>query len=285
MTKNKIIIILTTLTFLFFCGCSSNVKDKVKNSVNSQQLAEKNAKKQKKVKKVPEVKKPEIYKVGSKGSKVKDIQDKLISYGYSVTDDGKFGVATDWAVRDFQYRHNLDMDGSVSDNTMKFLNESPTSETMCNSNLKPVQSADVQAFKASGESIANSNNLDSYTKYLIIASLKDQRVYVFNGSNKNWTLINTFQCTSGASETPTITGHFFVQGKGAAFKTSNDIICKYYTQIQGNYLFHSILFDRNGNVVDGTLGASLSHGCIRLAVENAKYIYENIPMGTSIWIY
>ncbi|WP_234121233.1 L,D-transpeptidase family protein [Clostridium hydrogenum] len=285
MTKSRIIIILTSLTFLFFCGCSSSTKNKVKNSVNSQQLTAKNDKKQNKVKKPPEVEKPQVYKVGSKGDKVKDIQDKLITYGYPVTDDGKFGVATDWAVRDFQYRHNLNMDGSVSDNTFKFLNQKPTTDTMCNSNLNPVQNPDVQAKKAYAENIANSNNLDSYTKYLIIASLKEQRVYIFNGSNKNWTLINTFQCTSGAAATPTITGHFFVQGKGRAFKSGNDIICKYYTQIQGNYLFHSILFDKNGNVVDGTLGASLSHGCMRLAVENAKYIYDNIPMGTSIWIY
>ncbi|HSN58359.1 MAG TPA: L,D-transpeptidase family protein [Clostridiaceae bacterium] len=28
----------------------------------------------------------------------------------------------------------------------------------------------------------------------------------------------------------------------------------------------------------------LSHGCIRLATENALYIYNNIPSGTGIWI-
>lgn len=285
MNKRKIFIILSTTIFLALCGCSSNLSNKVKNDVQSKNITSQTKSNKDKVQKPVEKPKPEVFKVGSKGDEVKDIQEKLISYGYPLTDDGKFGIATDWAVRDFQYKHKLTMDGSVSDITYNLLKEAPTEATMCNSNLQPVANPDVQAKAAYAQNIANTNELPSYTKYLIIASLKEQRVYVFNGSDHAWKLIDTFPCTSGAPSTPTVTGHFYVQGKGLAFKTGNDVVCKYYTQIQGNYLFHSILYDKNGNVVDGTLGASLSHGCIRLAIENAKYIYDNMPMGTSIWIY
>lgn len=284
MKKKNVFLVSILLIILSFCGCSTNAKNTVKNNVKSQNLSSKKQNDKNEIKKA-EVKKPEIFKVGSKGEKVKYIQDRLISYGYPVSDDGKFGVQTDWAVRDFQYRHDVTMDGSVSDNTMKLLKETPTPDKSCNSSLEPDSNPEVQTYKSAAEGTANSNNLDSYTKYLIIASLKEQRVYIFNGSNDNWKLINTFPCTSGAAGTPTITGHFFVQGKGPSFKTGNNVVCKYYTQIQGNYLFHSILYDEKGNVVDGTLGASLSHGCMRLALQNAKYIYDNIPMGTAIWIY
>ncbi|MFL0249830.1 L,D-transpeptidase family protein [Clostridium neuense] len=284
MKKRSIFFVLILLIILSFCGCSKNTKNALKNNVKSENLASKKQKEKVAVKK-PEEKKPEVYKVGSKGDEVKYIQDKLISYGYPVSDDGKFGVQTDWAVRDFQYRHDVTMDGSVSDNTMKLLKETPTPDKICNSNLGAEANQEVQGYKSAAEQTANSNDLPSYTKYLIMASLKEQRVYIFNGSNHSWSLINTFPCTSGAEETPTVTGHFFVQGKGPSFKTANNVICKYYTQIQGNYLFHSILYDVNGNVVDGTLGASLSHGCVRLALQNAKYIYDNMPMGTAIWIY
>lgn len=284
MKKRNIFVLLILLVILSLCGCSSAAKNNLKNNVESKNLASKKISNKKETKK-PEEKKPEIFKVGSKGKEVKYIQDRLISYGYPVSDDGNFGIQTDWAVRDFQYRHDITMDGSVSDNTMSLLKEKPTPDKSCNSNLGTASNSEVQTYKSAAEQTANSNDLDSYTKYLILASLKEQRIYIFNGSNHSWNLINTFQCTSGAAGTPTITGHFFVQGKGPSFKTGNNIICKYYTQIQGNYLFHSILYDENGNVVDGTLGASLSHGCMRLAVQNAKYIYDNMPMGTAIWIY
>ncbi|MCT8976711.1 L,D-transpeptidase [Clostridium sp. CX1] len=61
-------------------------------------------------------------------------------------------------------------------------------------------------------------------------------------------------------------------------------MCKYYTQISGNYLFHSVLYNKSDKLVDGRLGYNISHGCIRLSLENAKYIYDNIPSGTAIWI-
>lgn len=38
-------------------------------------------------------------------------------------------------------------------------------------------------------------------------------------------------------------------------------------------------------VKDGRLGMRLSHGCVRLAIENAKWIYDNIPSGTTVIIY
>jgi len=284
MKKRNIFFMLILLIILSFCGCFPATKNNVKNNAKSQNLSSKKHNDKKEVKKTEE-NEPKVFKVGSKGDKVKYIQDKLISYGYPVSNDGKFGIQTDWAVRDFQYRHDITMDGAVSDNTMKLLEETPTTDKMCNSNLGPDSNQEVQTYKSAAEGNANSNDLSSYTKYLILASLKEQRVYIFNGSNHSWNLINTFPCTSGAADTPTITGHFFVQGKGPSFKTGNNVICKYYTQIQGNYLFHSILYDINGNVVDGTLGASLSHGCVRLALQNAKYIYDNMPMGTAIWIY
>jgi lipoprotein-anchoring transpeptidase ErfK/SrfK len=38
-------------------------------------------------------------------------------------------------------------------------------------------------------------------------------------------------------------------------------------------------------ITDGRLGIRASHGCIRLDINNAKYIYENIPQGTKVIIY
>ncbi len=57
----------------------------------------------------------------------------------------------------------------------------------------------------------------------------------------------------------------------------------YYTQFCGNYLFHSVTYYQNTfNIMDGRLGMNLSHGCVRLQIDNAKWIYDNIPSGTKV---
>ena len=49
----------------------------------------------------------------------------------------------------------------------------------------------------------------------------------------------------------------------------------------------SILYsiNKNGTLRDGRLGMALSHGCVRLDINNAKWIYDNIPSGTTVVVY
>lgn len=218
-------------------------------------------------------------KAGDKGDDVKDIQNKLNKYGYKVDADGDFGEQTVYAVMDFQHRHGLTTDGIVKGATLDDLKKDPTVDVMYQPTAPVISNTDLQSV----ESIVDQANVKSYTDYLVYVSIAQQMVYIFNGSSGNWKLINSFQCASGTGGTPTILGNFFVGIKGPQFQ-SGEAILKYYTQIQGNYLFHSVLFDKNGNLLDGTLGKSASHGCVRLALENAKYIYDNVPIGTGIWI-
>jgi hypothetical protein len=37
--------------------------------------------------------------------------------------------------------------------------------------------------------------------------------------------------------------------------------------------------------MDGRLGMGLSHGCVRLDINNAKWIYDNIPRNTTVVVY
>ncbi|MHC1721036.1 MAG: MBL fold metallo-hydrolase [Clostridiaceae bacterium] len=134
------------------------------------------------------------------------------------------------------------------------------------------------------EDAVNSYNCSSSTGYYIYVNLTSHVLCILTGSRYNWTIKYVFPCTVGTPETPTITGMYTVRAKGLYFITDNDLICKYYTQIYGNYLMHSILYYPDGRIADARLGMNLSHGCIRLATENAKYIYDNIPAGTGIWI-
>ncbi len=62
------------------------------------------------------------YKRGSSGSAVTQIQQKLSNWGYySGSIDGIFGSRTEKAVRDFQQKNGLTVDGIVGDATLKAL--------------------------------------------------------------------------------------------------------------------------------------------------------------------
>lgn len=66
---------------------------------------------------------------------------------------------------------------------------------------------------------------------------------------------------------------------------------QYCTRIVGSVLFHSVWYYANGDynsqsyVQYNKLGTTASHGCVRLTVADAKWIYENCPLGTSVTVF
>lgn len=60
------------------------------------------------------------------------------------------------------------------------------------------------------------------------------------------------------------------------------------TQFKGNYLIHSIVYHKSGSpsrAADSRLGVNASHGCIRLATKNARWVQRNVPRGSKVVIY
>ncbi len=129
-------------------------------------------------------------------------------------------------------------------------------------------------------------SMSSSTKWLILVDTSACRVGIFNGSKGSWTATKYWECSPGKPSTPTKKGSFTVKSKGKSFG-KNGYTCWYYTQFYGDYLFHSVLYKTGSKtqLYDGRLGQQLSHGCVRLALENAKWIYDNIPIGTKVYIY
>ena len=77
-------------------------------------------------------------KRGSKGAKVKELQTKLNKVGNNLVVDGSFGSATEKAVKEFQKKYGLAVDGIVGPNTIKKLDE------VIVSNPKPVATATLK---------------------------------------------------------------------------------------------------------------------------------------------
>ncbi len=89
-----------------------------------------------------------LLKKGSKGAKVKTLQENLIKLGYDVGSwgaDGDFGNATYAAVKKFQEDHNLDVDGVVGKQTNEAL-EKALKGKMDTSKSKEINKGDIVNF-------------------------------------------------------------------------------------------------------------------------------------------
>ncbi len=129
------------------------------------------------------------------------------------------------------------------------------------------------------------NLYSSTTPYIVLVDRSAHKVGIFQGWQGNWSNIAFWDCSDGAPSTPTVEGVFRVGIKGYYFDSGN-ARCYWYTQFYGDYLFHSVLYNKyTGALSDGRLGMALSHGCVRLDINNAKWIYDNIPSGTTVVVY
>lgn len=129
------------------------------------------------------------------------------------------------------------------------------------------------------------NLYSSVTPYLILVNRTTHKVGIFQGWQGNWNYVQYWDCSDGKSSTPTVEGVFRVGSRGYYFD-SGDSRCYWWTQFYGDYLFHSVLYNKyNGLLNDGRLGMGLSHGCVRLDINNAKWIYDIIPSRTTVVVY
>lgn len=96
-----------------------------------------------------------------------------------------------------------------------------------------------------------------------------------------------FVCSVG-SATPI--GTFYTPNKLRWHVLDGPSYGQYCTRITGGFLFHSVWYYENGNYASQSyvqynkLGTTASHGCVRLTVADAKWIYDNCPIGTKVTI-
>jgi len=113
-------------------------------------------------------------------------------------------------------------------------------------------------------------------------------IYAKDGA-KGYTIpVKAFVCSTGDS---TPSGSFSLAYKWRWLCMVDDSYGQWVSQITGNYLFHSVPYwgEKDNNQLDvdeyNKLGTTCSHGCVRLQAADAKFIYDNIPSGTTVTIY
>ena len=119
--------------------------------------------------------------------------------------------------------------------------------------------------------------------------LDEQRAYFYTASRR---LIATLPVSTGSNDqTPTGTFKVFSKSAQAFFSPAPNERMRYMTRFtkgrQGDNIgFHGIPYKvtKNGEVPFYTpLGiAPVSHGCVRMRVADAKWVFENMKLGTVV---
>lgn len=135
-------------------------------------------------------------------------------------------------------------------------------------------------------------------KYFIEVDTRNQVVTVYqrDDDGEYTRIVRRFVCTTGktqgteaepATPTPSGTWKMGARERFGKFANFQGEYSRYWTQIVGGIYFHSIMFgDRDVHELKKSpfrnLGTDASHGCIRLYVEDAKWLYYNACFGTTV---
>ena len=210
---------------------------------------------------------------GLTGSDVLTMQNRLYELGfYSNALSGKFLGNTRRAVKSFQEHNALEADGIVGEKTWTLLfsdeARSATDDAAPTPEPTPVP-------------------------YAITVDVNNQlvRVYARDDDGNYTTPYKTFLCSSGTRSNPSPVGTFVLNGRTArwSFFPTWGSYAQFWTRINSSVAFHSLIYN-SVSTSDlsvksyNKLGSRASHGCVRLTVADARWIYNNCGAGTVVTI-
>lgn len=173
--------------------------------------------------------------------------------------DGNFGEGTRKALREFQLANGLPETGLADTATL--------------------------------ERLFSTDAVCKVFPYKVEVSIDRQRVYVYELQDSGeYELTQTFVCSTGMGNS-TPRGIFLDGGPANAWHhfSKFDVWARYSFTIEGDIMFHSVLFSekdtstlREGSLY--ALGQKASHGCVRLSVKNARWLFEHCSHGKVVII-
>jgi len=199
---------------------------------------------------------------GDKNDEVKRVQRRLKQLQYLWNADGHFGDTTERALIYFQKKNGLNQSGVADEATQRALFSPDAVES---------------------EEFVNA--------YKLVVDVSEQRVYVFQWDGSSYSkLLGKAKCSTGLLEPETATplGTYQMGGPTGTgewyYFDEFNCYAKWASRIVGGILFHSVVYSENKKLRYGSvynLGRPASHGCVRLEVEKAKWIYQNCAPGTT----
>ncbi len=211
---------------------------------------------------------------GSTGTLVKQLQTRLTELGYySGPISGNFLGKTMTAVKTLQKQNGVTVDGIVGEVTWNLI-FNDASVVLPDATPKPTPTP-------------------TPVPYAITVDVANQvtTVYGLDENGEHTVIVRQMLCSTGTKSNPSDPGDWVLTGRKAKWcyfpKWGGH--ARYWTRINSSIAFHSVIY----NAVDTkalakssykNLGKRVSHGCIRLTVADAKWIYDNCGEGTVVSI-
>ena len=214
-------------------------------------------------------------KSGSSGALVKQLQQRLTDLGYYEGPiSGNFARQTLRAVKAVQTQNGLKADGIVNEETWNVVFNDDRI-VLPNATPKPTPTPTPVPFA-------------------MTVDVRNQVTTVYGrDENGEYTIpVRRMICSTGTKANPSDVGDWVLNGRHAkwcVFPKWGNSYARYWTRINASIAFHSVIYtavslDAMKTSSYKKLGQRASHGCIRLTVEDAKWVYDNIGEGTVVSI-
>ncbi|MBP3426697.1 MAG: peptidoglycan-binding protein [Clostridia bacterium] len=211
---------------------------------------------------------------GDSNAVVAAVQTRLAELGfYDAKVSGGFYKVTRNAVRAFQQHNGLTVDGVAGRDTQ---------EALFSASAVPAWAAPLPS------------PTPKPAKYTLMVDVANQitRAYTYDESGEYTVLVREMICSTGTTKNPTPLGTTIMPSKRArwGYFPTWDSHAQYLTRIDSANAFHSVLYSAADETTLSVksyedLGSRASHGCVRLYVQDAKWIYDNCGAGTIITVY
>ncbi len=217
-----------------------------------------------------------VLEYGNEGEDVRRIQTRLAELGYyQIEISGKYLGNTRNAVKSFQTMNGLKVTGKVDAETWELLFFGGSDTLSADASPRPTPTPTPVPYRV---------EVDVTNQVTTVFSL-DQ-----DGNYTN--LIRQMICSTGTEKDPSPLGVFVLNGRTArwCFFDKWGTHAQYWTRITSSIAFHSVIYNDVDEMALNTssyrhLGERTSHGCIRLLVDDARWIYLNCGKGTEVEIY
>ena len=215
-----------------------------------------------------------ILRYGDSGDSVRALQQRLLDLGYyEARVSGGYYQITRTAVRKFQQYNGLAVDGVAGRETQELLFSSaavPASATP-----KPTATPAPMPYELR-----------------VDVTNQITRAYTYDEDGDYTVLVREMICSTGTRQNPTPLGTYTMPKSRArwGYFPTWDSHAQYRTRIDAANAFHSVLYTEPNEMALAVssykaLGTRQSHGCVRLLVSDAKWIYDNCKAGTKIVVY